>query len=1128
MSLWTEIRTLVSENKTARLADRLVALTDEERAELAGRLPGLVKELREALTEKLRAEYHESHEDVISWQVTDGIRMVAGGLLLAGVGVIGGPAAAVSWMTSRDVNRRWARDIDVAQVCRVAAARSPEWRRDVAARLALRVRRPADRIAPLAVALLRASGVTPPDHDPLVAAWLAAPNVPDDPLLPVLLPRIFTAGGAGRVLREERLDPRPTHWLAAAARGLPRQEALDGCVSRFLRGGDVQDLRFFVRLHTLLEPTPAESAARLRDYLRLLPSAPGTVAELAAGQVRAAPPLGHADLVEAVEALTFRAEAKLAVMGLRWLDEGLRATPDAAGDFVPALTTAYAHTSFEVRDRAVGLTLKHAGLFADHAEAVRDGFEHLPADQRARLVARFGGEVPVEERERKEFPPLPEPRQAGPFPEPSLHPDAGEWWVRGERWLAAFVAGIADDRARLSAELKPRVERGEWRAKTVLLDPDAWQSALAAELVSPGSLPEVPPVQPQKAWDGASYSVGVRAITRGDEPPPEPRRRRGFMMMSGYHADRYLEDDSPLRVIDITWTSDEGPAAAVARENGEEVPFVGGRVHLNRSPAGAEHPPREDAGADRSRGDADGAGDEPARWDVLTEPASHEDAGDERARPEGGGVGRSPLSVLIEAASWEDAEEEDYGFAGYGPSHPRARLRSRSGIRYDDSEEAMPSHVLDDVYERMAELGVARERIAAMEAGQPVPPPGPDEPLVEVTVSFMPPRLRSFLPPELPEPEEWRRRSRLPRSGAVSPLHDFLLHRYAELARALLDDALPPVLLATPTSTSGLLDPGVLVDRLATCAAAGVEPLPADLAQALMRLPRGRHPAAAERAAGIGSEAARSAARWLAGGGMTGLVCGHRWQHMVSASMVDFGDDEPDDFTEVRLRPVVRVTEPTGHRLIDEVLLREPYDWRQDESRNQIPGWAAMVPSHPEIMVVNALPFLLHGDYWGSGLVPLEVAGLELAEGPLGEAAGVMLAFMLAGQLHGTLPLLLALAARGTLPCEAVGRQLALVLRRTWRETRAAIAALTGLAEAGGHHEVWRILRGLLPELVPATGTHRRITVTHTTWVAFAAEVAGWADARGEIPVIAGHAGARRKSRFAHECRNLHALLTAP
>ena len=297
----------------------------------------------------------DDFEETASWEVGDLLDRLADALLLTGVGVITGPAAAVTWMTGRDVNRRWAGDPNVAQVCRVAATRPREWRRDVAVRLAQRVRRPADRIAPLAVALLRESGAVPPDHDPLVAAWLAAPSMADDPLTPVLLPRVFDADGAGRALRDERLEPRPTRWLAAAARELPREQVLDGCVSRFLRGGEAQDLRFFVRLHLLLDPTPAESAPRLRDYLRLLPSAPGTVAELAAGQVRGAMPLDHADLVEAVDALTFREEAKLAATGLRWLDQAIRATPEAAADFVTALTTAYAHKSFDVRNRAAEL-----------------------------------------------------------------------------------------------------------------------------------------------------------------------------------------------------------------------------------------------------------------------------------------------------------------------------------------------------------------------------------------------------------------------------------------------------------------------------------------------------------------------------------------------------------------------------------------------------------------------------------------------------------------------------------------------------------------------------------------------------------------------------------------------------
>lgn len=1063
MTLWTEIRDLITGNRVTHLADRLVTLTEEERAELGVRLPGLVKELRRARTEQVRARHPDGFAEIASWEVGDLLDTMAGALLLAGVGVITGPAAAVAWMTGRDVNRRWAEDPDVAQVCRVAAARPLEWRRDVAVRLALRVRRPGDRIAPLAVALLRESGAVPPDHDPLVAAWLAAPNVAGDPLTPVLLPRVFTAEGAGRALRDERLEPQPTRWLAAAARELPREQVLDGCVSRFLRGGEAQDLRFFVRLHTLLDPTPAESAPRLRDYLRLLPSAPGTVAELAARQVRGAMPLDHADLVEAVDALTFRAEAKLAATGLRWLDQAIRATPETAADFVTALTTAYAHTSFDVRVRAVELTLKHAHLFADHAETIREGVLHLPAGLGARLTERFGGETPVEEPpERKEFPPLPGLPEARRFPEPSIFPDHRERWIGQERWLAAFVTGIADDRARLRRTLKPHVERDRdhWRAREVRRDPDDWQRALSAELVTPGSVPELPPIEPEKFWDDASHSVGVRALTRGEEPEAEPSPRR--ITVGGlFRPGRYLDDDAPLRAFFITWTSDDGPDAAVAREGDRQIPFSNGRIHLNGSPTDVEQP-----------------------W--------HDDTADEEIRDD-------------------------------GPPRHRRPPRPRPGVLYDDSVEAMPRFVLDRAYERMAELGVDPARIAAMRAGEQVPPPSPDEPLVQVTVVFVPPRLRSFMPRELPEHDEWRRRNRLPHPNRVSPPHDFLLHRYAELAEALRDGTLPPVLLATPTWMSGHLDPDVLIDRLETCAAAGVEPLPADLAQALLRLPRGCHRDAADRAAKVDSDAARSAARWLAGDGMADPECGHVWRHMVGASMVEFGDGEPEHFTEVRLQPVLRVTAPTGHRLIDEVLLREPFDWKVDGSGGTLGAWPAMLPSHREVVAVNFLPFLLHG-YWGAGVTPAEIAGLEIAQGPVGESTAVILAFLLAGSVPGVIPLVLSMAARGELPAEAIGRQLALVLRRTWQETRPAITALRELADAGGHHEVWRILRTLLPEMLPGEG--RRVTVTHAELVAFAADVARWTGARGELPVIGEFARSRRTGRFAHECRRLHAQLT--
>ncbi|MFI6506952.1 hypothetical protein ACIBCT_05045 [Streptosporangium sp. NPDC050855] len=1083
MTLWTEICDLIVRNQVTRLADRLVTLTEEERAELSGRLPGLVKELRRVHTEQVRALHPDDFEEMASWEVGDLLDRLAGALLLTGVGVITGPAAAVTWMTGRDVNRRWADDPNVAQVCRVAATRPPEWRRDVAVRLARRVRRPAERIAPLAVALLRESGAVPPDHDPLVAAWLAAPSVADDPLTPVLLPRVFDADGAGRVLREERLEPRPTRWLAAVARELPRQQVLDGCVSRFLRGGEAQDLRFFVRLHMLLDPTPAESAPRLRDYLRLLPSAPGTVAEVAAGQVRGAMPLDHADLVEAVDALTFRDEAKLAATGLRWLDQAIRATPEAASDLVTALITAYAHKSFDVRNRAVELTLKHSGLFAGHAEAILDAIPDLPGDVGARLAARFGGEGAVEELiEARRFPPLPQVPSPGRFPEPSIFPGRHERWIDQERWMAAFVTGAAEDRADLIGRLRPHVEqRTRYRPdRDEITGPDEWQAVLAEELVVPGTLPEIPPMGPERFWDGASHSVSVRPLARGEEIELEPAEGR-FTTIGFWRPGHYLDDDAPFRVVFITWTSDDGPAGAVAVEGGRPIPFAGGRVHLYGQPSDDDRAP--------------GTGpDEPEEADGADEAGEAGKAG---------------------------------GFDGHGdfddalPDH-RERRPVEPGVLYDDSVEAMPWHVLHDVYERMAELGVDPDRITAMREGLPVPPPGPDEPLVAVTVGFVPPRLRSFQPEPLPPVHEWRRRHRLPYPERLSPPSDLLVNRYAELYGALRAGTLPPVLLATPTWTTGHLDPDVLLDRLETCAAAGVEPLRADLAQALLRLPRGGHPAAADRAAKIDSAAARRVAEWLAGQGMPDPECGLRWTHMVGASMAEFGDGEPEHFTAVRLTPVLRAA-PTGDELIDEVLLRQPSDWAGEDMGNGMGGWPAVLPSHREVVAVNMLPFVLRGQ-WYTSVTPAELSGLAACDGPVGEATAVIIAFLLGSRAPGTIPVVLRMAARGDLPAEAIGRQLALVLRRTWLETRPAIAALTELADAGGHHEVWRILRALLPGMLPGEG--RRITVTHTELVAFAADVARWTGARGDIPVVAEFARSRRTIRFVHECRRLHAQLT--
>nr|BFE80233.1 hypothetical protein GCM10020093_028340 [Planobispora longispora] len=119
--------------------------------------------------------------------------------------------------------------------------------------------------------MLRRTGAVPPDHDPLVVAWVSTPaDLENDPLTGHLLPRIFEAQGVGRALREDRVEApewdRERHsWLRslrdlADAGRLDRDLLVDGCVRRFLLGGDAADLRFFVRLYDLLDPPRARNA----------------------------------------------------------------------------------------------------------------------------------------------------------------------------------------------------------------------------------------------------------------------------------------------------------------------------------------------------------------------------------------------------------------------------------------------------------------------------------------------------------------------------------------------------------------------------------------------------------------------------------------------------------------------------------------------------------------------------------------------------------------------------------------------------------------------------------------------------------------------------------------------------
>ncbi|WP_344478989.1 DUF6493 family protein [Nonomuraea monospora] len=493
VSAWQGVARAVAAGDASLAADEVLRLDAAGRREVARRLPGHIGPARN--TAQLPLAFGEADRPVAgSWVAA---------MRVAGAGTMGGPAAVAAWIFRRDFTSRGEEErLPVGALLRVVAARPAEWQADLAVRVAGRLRgtrrQLADGTVALALELLRRAGGPPPSHEPIVAAWVSTPpDLDQDPLAPHLIPRLFEAEGAGRVLRDDRLDhdERLDHdgrlgrdgrlrrdgrlgrdgrfggdgggrgrgsWLGALrdladAGRVERESLIDGCVRRFLRGGSAVDLRFFVRLHDLLDPAPTPD--RVRDYLRLLPTAPGPVAELSLRQLRprdgaATTPGGtHAkvtlsgeEVSEAVTALLFRPEGKLVRAGLTLLDQSARDTEGPLDELAPALASAFLCESYEVKERAVRVAVKHAARFTPAgAEAVREAAGILPPELAAHLTGPYGTAAGGSEPSGFQPVALPafEPPARLPFPAPIAN--LAETFDRlyhefsFERWLDGFV-----------------------------------------------------------------------------------------------------------------------------------------------------------------------------------------------------------------------------------------------------------------------------------------------------------------------------------------------------------------------------------------------------------------------------------------------------------------------------------------------------------------------------------------------------------------------------------------------------------------------------------------------------------------------------------------------------------------
>ncbi|MFI0373358.1 DUF6493 family protein [Actinomadura sp. 1N219] len=496
---WETIAALIDERKPDVVADAVRDLDAAGRRAVAKALPGHVQLLR------ARREPWEGIDDY------------APAFRAAGAGTLTGASAVATWLNRREFNTRWFGDHDdTGLLLDLWADRDDAWLADLARRLTLRLRGPRHIGLDLVLALLTETGIEPPDHDPLVVGWVAsAPPRPKDPLLPFLLPRVFEADGVGRRLRDSSSWPRTLATLADRG-AVARRMLLDGCVRRFLRGGTANDLRFFVRLHGLLMPDdPAVREREIRehalDYVRLLPAAPGPVADVALDLLREVPGLPSQQVVEALDGVLFRAESGLVKSGLSWLEQTVQRRPGLAGDCAAALAQAFAHESYSVQQRAVRVALKLPE--AADATPIADAVPLLPPDLGAKAAARFGGDVTQADLDDQPPPRLPPPPPADPLPAlpPPITTAAALAEAIGDVHLGwAGMEGMMDGFVRLSHD-----------------GPDAVRAALTPVL-RPNSFPglesDAPWIRPRTWLVAAAYLLTAA--------PPVPPNWRGKLPSS--------------------------------------------------------------------------------------------------------------------------------------------------------------------------------------------------------------------------------------------------------------------------------------------------------------------------------------------------------------------------------------------------------------------------------------------------------------------------------------------------------------------------------------------------------------------------------------------------------------------
>ena len=345
--------------------------------------------------------------------------------------------------------------------------------------------------------------------------------------------------------------------------------------------------------------------------------------------------------------------------------------------------------------------------------------------------------------------------------------------------------------------------------------------------------------------------------------------------------------------------------------------------------------------------------------------------------------------------------------------------------------------------------------------------------------------------------------------------------RVWEVAYRLRAEPLP-FPLSTPSWSTGLLEPGELVDRLDAYRRLGARVSEADFAQALLRVrreDRAAAAAAAERAETLGTAEGTRLAHWLTSESPTLPLSRRRTAGprvvVELGELLDLQEDFPAEFRALG-KPVTAYGD-NWHC----------YHWTQDVQRH----WLAILPERRELVaarLVRDVSAVAVDDTRGAAAVlPL----LAESEGVAGQATHLCLAYGL-GARHpqdrlAAVDALLVLAARGQLDPARLGVDLGELVRSgAVKPSRLAESVRTGAA-TGANATIWGILRHTLAALLAdldgdAKPAHARALGDLLTVAAECAERSG---ARGELPYLAQTVARGGSSRLVTQARRLRSAL---